>query len=92
MRLAYVVVVEEEHDEEADREGDEDPFRGKGPEVDEPATFDGWVEGTRDREVADVGFSYWSGDVGEADPEDCANLRESVVRQACLSVDERLTG
>ncbi len=39
-----MIVVEEKHEEESDREGHEDPFDVQVPEIDEPAAIDGRVE------------------------------------------------
>lgn len=52
---AYVIVIEKEHDQEAERQGHEDPFRVQIPEVDQPVARLRGMEGFGDRNEGDVG-------------------------------------
>ena len=49
-----MIVVEEEHEQEPDGHGDKDPFDVEVPELDEPATVHGRVEGACVRQLGDI--------------------------------------
>ena len=66
-----VVVVEEKHHQATDREGDEDPFDGEGPERDDPGSVNCWVERSCDGEAGEVRVRKVSRDMREACPPDC---------------------
>lgn len=69
-----MVVVEEEHHQEAKRQCGKDPFGVEFPEMDEPAAWLGRVEGAGDRDEGDVGGFEITGYMREAYPEDGSDL------------------
>ena len=69
-----MIVVEEKHEQESDREGHEYPLDVQIPEIDKPAAIDGWVERAGMWQLADICCFQLAGKMGESRPEDCGYL------------------
>ena len=69
-----MIVIEEQHNQKAKRDGNENPSDGQVPEINQPKTWLRRIKGTCDGEFGYVGALECSWDVSETDPEYCANL------------------
>ena len=72
---SYMIVVEEEHEQETDRKGDKNPFHRNIPEIYYPRTVNGRVESQSMLEGGDLDIVEGPRDVREAGPEDGGNLQ-----------------
>lgn len=69
-----MVVVKEQHDKEAEGDGNSNPLGVEIPEVNDPTSRLGGMESLGDGDTFDVYTLNSSWDVGEADPKDCTEL------------------
>jgi hypothetical protein len=73
-RDAYMVIVEEQHDEKAEGNRDGNPFPFEVPKINDPASRLCWVEGSGDGDSLNVRVLDGPWDMREADPKDGAEL------------------
>ena len=64
-----MVVIEEKHQQESNRQGNKDPFDVQIPKVDEPASIDGRIKSPSMWQLADVRCSQLAGEMSETRPE-----------------------
>lgn len=69
-----MIVVEEEHNEEPKGSGYECPFQVEGPEVDQPISRLGRVEGFGNGDTSEVSVFDVPGYMREANPKDSGKL------------------
>jgi len=70
-----MVIVKEQHDEEAERNSYSNPPPFEIPEINYPAPGLGWLKGINDGHTLNVSLLDGSRNVGKANPEDCSKLR-----------------